>query len=620
MRLRTIIFTVFLLVAWLPVAGTIWLVSERVYEKEFAAVEEKHLLLAQHVSLTLARYITDIELTFSAIADSVSSATAPERFAPLPDLLIGMNFRHFCFVDPSGRITLQRCQGRCQETEALPAPLLAALTPYVERAERGGDVIFTDVIANPKGVSAVYLIAKDPSGGFALGELGLEYVQEVQRAIAFGEQGHAAIVDAKGQLLAHPLQSWADERRDISHVSVVRSMIDGETGVGQFYSPAKNADMVAGFTTIPGVGWGVMVPQPLAELTSLVSATTQTAKLIAVSALFASIIAGSLLSGIIERFLTPIARAARNNAHGDFGARAFDLPKWGPSELRGLGNDFNVMAATIEEALRRKQEALKEARKERDGNEAKTEFLAQVSHEFRTPLNAILGFSEVIRDEHFGPLKNDRYLDYAGSIHNSGVHLLGLIDDVMEVSKTDLKRRAPEEEWFDVRKVIAEARELVAESHRGEDRTRELYVEASLPQLRGDRRMLKQILINLISNAEKYTPEQGTIRIRATLLSAGGVEIAISDTGIGIAADEVSNALAPFGRVKAGLAMRRNGTGLGLTLAKSLTELHGGEMRIDSVKGSGTTIRVRWPRDRVEPLPPRPRGKRRPQKDRAASA
>ncbi|HZB89978.1 MAG TPA: ATP-binding protein [Stellaceae bacterium] len=245
------------------------------------------------------------------------------------------------------------------------------------------------------------------------------------------------------------------------------------------------------------------------------------------------------------------------------------------------------------------QRGLRQAKEQAEtANRAKSEFLANMSHELRTPLNAILGFAEIIRDRLLGPIP-DRYAEYAQDIHSSGSHLLGIINDILDLSKVEAGRVELVEEIVDlqgiVRSVVLLLRERVA--------TAELTLKAELPDtlllLRGDERKLKQVLMNLLSNAVKFTPAGGEIEVRVRVDGARGAVIEVADNGIGIAPEDIERALSPFGQVDSRLSRRYEGTGLGLPLARALAELHGGSLALESVPGRGTTVTVLLPADRL---------------------
>ncbi len=233
-------------------------------------------------------------------------------------------------------------------------------------------------------------------------------------------------------------------------------------------------------------------------------------------------------------------------------------------------------------------------------NRTKSLFLANMSHELRTPLNAVIGFSEVMQQEMFGPLDNERYMDYVGSIHDSSRHLLSVINDILDISRIESGETELEDEWLELDEVLEWAKDRAAPSGTTAEHA-PVHLESldGLPELRADRRALRQVVINLLSNAIKFTPSDGRIDLSAKVNDESGISILVKDTGIGIPADQVDKMTQPFTQSDNSLARRFEGTGLGLAITKSLVEAHQGALQIDSTEGVGTTITVRLPADRV---------------------
>ncbi len=230
---------------------------------------------------------------------------------------------------------------------------------------------------------------------------------------------------------------------------------------------------------------------------------------------------------------------------------------------------------------------------------AKSTFLANMSHELRTPLNAIIGFSDMMQQQIWGPLGDRRYGEYAEDIHRSGFHLLGVVNDILDMSKIENNALLLEESVFALEDVIAESVAVI----RGYLERRSIAIQVSLPNrtphLNADRRRIKQILINLLSNAGKFTDSEGTVVVEVAVKPESGVGIFIRDTGIGMSDEDIAIALLPFGQVDSRLARKFEGTGLGLPLTKVLIDMHGGSMVITSAREKGTCVEVRLPERRV---------------------
>ena len=230
-------------------------------------------------------------------------------------------------------------------------------------------------------------------------------------------------------------------------------------------------------------------------------------------------------------------------------------------------------------------------------NRTKSNFLANMSHELRTPLNAVIGFSEVIKMAMFGPL-SEKYRTYGKDIFDSGTHLLHLINEILDLSKLEAGQFQLYEENVDLAVTIPACVHLL-EAQAAKANVRLLSAVADdVPLVRADERRMRQILINLLSNAVKFTPAGGTVRASARL-EDGGVAIAVSDTGIGMTAEQIPKALEAFGQIDSKISRKHEGTGLGLPLAKRLAELHGGVLRIESRINLGTAVIIVLPRERT---------------------
>jgi len=241
---------------------------------------------------------------------------------------------------------------------------------------------------------------------------------------------------------------------------------------------------------------------------------------------------------------------------------------------------------------------LKAKEEAESASRSKSEFLANISHELRTPLNAIIGFSELIRDELAGPPNSPKYKEYIGDIHNSGMHLMELINDILDLSKAEAGMIEGTERLTDAVEVIDACMKLMG------PKAERAYVKLvadhpeDLPYLWVDPKHLRQILLNLVSNAVKFTPEGGKVEILADG-SAKGLTLTVKDTGIGMRPEDVPKALAPFGQIDSSLARKYNGTGLGLPLTKRLMEHYKGQLDIQTAPGKGTSVTLSFPAERL---------------------
>ena len=256
--------------------------------------------------------------------------------------------------------------------------------------------------------------------------------------------------------------------------------------------------------------------------------------------------------------------------------------------LERQGADLVRLAADLQVARDQSESA----------NRAKSEFLATMSHELRTPLNAIIGFSEIMKAERLGPMGTEVYRDYAGDINESGQHLLELINDILDLSKVESGLDEPHDTNIEVPQILDAVLRLVRQRALVGNVELTHEVPPGLPWICADERKLKQILVNLMTNAIKFTDTGGQVTLRCSCGPAEGHVFEVSDTGIGIAAEDIPKALSQFGQVDSAINRKHDGTGLGLPLTKALVEMHGGTLELKSEPGAGTTVTIRFPASR----------------------
>lgn len=248
------------------------------------------------------------------------------------------------------------------------------------------------------------------------------------------------------------------------------------------------------------------------------------------------------------------------------------------------------------------QSSLAAAEIERDlARDEKWSSLAQLSHELRTPLNAILGFSEAMQQEFFGPLGNPRYKDYAGHLLSSGRHLLAISDELLQISQGESGQLQLEESDVDLGALLRDTVAVTSAEAQNASLTLVQEIPGALPKLRGDATKLRQMVLNLLDNAIKFTAPGGRVRLRAWSSAAGSVVIAVEDNGIGMESGDIPRAMMPFGRLATPLTLNAAGAGLGLPICKRLAELHGAELSIVSSPGNGTTCTLAFPLARTLP-------------------
>jgi two-component system cell cycle sensor histidine kinase PleC len=352
---------------------------------------------------------------------------------------------------------------------------------------------------------------------------------------------------------------------------------------------------------------------PTAALAATVPVTAAIALNFALSGTFDNCIL-ALLALASEGYFALLARRLHSSTLATLQARA---------EKDALIGELEQAKAISDEARHRAESA----------NVAKSRFLAQMSHELRTPLNAILGFSEVMKSEIFGSHAVEVYKEYSADIHNSGVHLLNLINEILDLSRIEAGRYELNEEAVSLIHVVADCHHLLKLRASSRNITIHEVFEHDMPRIWGDERATRQIVLNLLSNAIKFTPQGGEIWLKVGWTASGGQYLSVKDTGSGIAEDEIPVVLASFGQGSNSIKSAEQGAGLGLPIAKSLIDLHGGTFTLKSKLRIGTEVIVTFPPERVmsalapiqdeaPPLQPEtvPEDKRRPRNKPILSA
>jgi signal transduction histidine kinase len=309
--------------------------------------------------------------------------------------------------------------------------------------------------------------------------------------------------------------------------------------------------------------------------------------------ILATVYCGFHVADRVARPIRQLRDAAARVGEGEFAAP--DLQET-PDEVGEMAGSFRRMVSRLQDLMQGHRERVVAAEQ---ANRAKSTFLATISHELRTPLNAIIGFSEILKNQMFGPLGSARYRGYAEDVHGSAIHLLGLVNDLLDLAKAEAGKHELHEDTLDMAEIADTCRRFIAE--RAHDGGVRLEIEDRLGGclFRGDERKMRQILLNLLSNAVKFTPTEGLITIEAGLREDGGLQVAVRDTGIGMSAGDIAKALEPFGQVSDVLTRKTGGTGLGLPLTVKLVELHGGMLAIESAPGAGTTVALIFPPERT---------------------
>ncbi len=393
------------------------------------------------------------------------------------------------------------------------------------------------------------------------------------------------------------------------HTAIIRSC-------GQFISAQPSPPEIRKWRTrfivldlLYGLGWTALLIHPsgfdavsntlimflmllVVAVSSMLAASLPIAALAATAPVTAAIAVNFALSGTFDNYVLALLALA---AEAYFALLAHRLHSATLATLEARA-EKDALIGELEQAKAISDEARHRAEA---ANVAKSRFLAQMSHELRTPLNAILGFSEVMKSEIFGAHAVPVYREYSSDIHNSGVHLLNLINEILDLSRIEAGRYELNEEAVSLVHVVGDCHHLLKLRATNRGITIHEVFEHGMPRIWGDERAVRQIVLNLLSNSIKFTPQGGEIWLKVGWTASGGQYLSVKDTGSGIPEDEIPIVLASFGQGSNSIKSAEQGAGLGLPIAKSLIDMHGGTFTLRSKIRIGTEVIVTFPPERV---------------------
>jgi len=577
------------MVSILPVGILAFWQHQTAVNNEFSVVENQHKVIARNLAIALDRYATDLRSAFQLTTDNLQNTN---KIKGLEWHLSELYFQHVCSIDATGKIKRLQCALACPQGQQFPETVLAALEDTLRAAtDDPGTIQLSGITHNPEQQPAFYLVRKMADGNTAIGEISTQYFVELQRAVAFGEKGHAAIVDNVGRVIAHPRQDWMNSMKDLSGISVVQKMIAGENGVTRFYSPAVKADMVAGFNVVPAVGWGVMVPQPQAEIFQHAQSISKAALTIAILGIFAATFLSWWISGILSKPMQLMADAAQSVAQGDLASKVHLSSELRPIEIRRLEKSFNRM---IDDVGRKNTVLVNLAHEAISSSSHKSAFISSLNHELRTPMNSVLGFAQMLEMNDEEPL-TEKQKSAIEHILRNGNHLLELIDQMIELNEIEAGTLPLNMEDIPARDVFNESLYLIrARADQDEVSIIDRTGDEDLPLLFTDSTRLIQVLLNLMSNGVKYNRKDGVVALSCEQLPEHMLRISITDNGIGIPAEQQDSLFQPFERLGHELS-QIDGTGIGLSITRQIVEMLGGQIGFESSEGKGSTFWVDIP-------------------------
>jgi signal transduction histidine kinase len=482
-----------------------------------------------------------------------------------------------------------------------------ALDHLDKNTDRSGERFFTETRTGKVWYSSVFylketepyikisLLSAGRNPSFVVANINLKFIYEVIGRLKIGETGYAYVVDTLGDLIASPDTSAVLKQTNLSQTAAVTLALasrDNEMESVMLNNQHSTRTLTT-FATVVPLGWKVLVELPDSEIyAALNPAIIRTAILISVGFL-CSILAGLYFSRKMSQPIHAIQEAAHRIASEDFPEEVY----FGTiTELHELAIDFNLMSdqlrtsrLVLERSVQnRTKELLEKSFQLEVANKHKSDFLANMSHELRTPLNAVIGFSEILLGKYFGEL-NDKQQEYVSDIHRSGKHLLALINDVLDVSKIEAGELELNITQFNIHQLVEQAIMLV--KARADAQGIEIVFNDNSTSLsiRADERRLKQIIVNLLTNAVKFSFPEGKVLI-SYFQQADRTNFEIKDFGIGIAPENQAQIFEQFKQLGNEYTNKGEGTGLGLAITKNLVQLHGGEIGVHSEEDRGSTF------------------------------
>jgi len=346
-RLHAILFLSFTLISSVPVLMLDSWVQQSALNKEIEAVKEKHLLVAHNLTGDLSGYATYVKSAFRLIALNLAQDKSIDGF---PELLQTLNFHYISVINADGEVKRTVTPLSQSDETNIATATLKTLQPFLKQAEaQPTNIFFSDLVRDVNNEPTLFVLQYLTNNQFAIGALSTQHFIEAQQKVTFGRRGHAAIVDRTGRAIAHPVAEWRESMKDMSFLPPVAMMMEGKTGVSKFFTPAMQADMVAGYTTVPDVGWGVMIPQPFEELEERAKDVRYVALAIALLGIGVAGFISWYLAGILARPIQAVVDSARGVPQGNPISHVSTPQRFIPPELRELMGSFNQMVDEIRE-------------------------------------------------------------------------------------------------------------------------------------------------------------------------------------------------------------------------------------------------------------------------------
>ena len=551
--------------------------------------------MAQGAAFKIQQFVQDIEKTMRASTQTpdivAAGLTEAYRFQLSKLLKVTPAITTATVLDTNGRELIK--ESRVEVTRPEDLGDRSSAEAFVQA--RGGTSFFSPVYFVRQSEPYMHIaVPIEPFAGEVIGvliaEVNLKYIWEVISQIKVGQTGYAYVVSREGDLIAHPDISLVLQKRNLKNLGQVQAALASAPGPFAAQPNLAGQKVFPAYAVIPDLGWAVLVERPTKEAYAPLYASILRTSALLLLGLGMATLASLLIGGRVVRPVEVLRQGAARIGAGVLDHR---IEVRTGDELEALATEFNRMAAQLQESYAGLEQKVRERTHELEiASKHKSQFLANMSHELRTPLNGIQGYTELILDGIYGQVP-EKIRDVLERVQHSGHRLLGLINAVLDLSKIEaggLTLSLADYSMQGVVQTVCTAVEPLAAEKR---LALQVTVPPDLPVGKGDEQRITQVLLNLVGNAIKFT-EVGEVGVQVTSAN-GAFVVAVSDTGPGIAEADQQKVFEEFQQADSSSTRKKGGTGLGLTIAKKIIEIHGGRIWVESSLGTGSTFRFTLP-------------------------
>jgi len=631
----TLILTSAILSAVIPISFLSYKLYDVAWDNAWREITEKHQLLAQNIAPSVSLYIDTHKQFLEALSYEFPKETKNRPSQNLNSLVNNSlaalkGFHSLSWFGLDGKLLFRKFK----EIYHPSYDVNLKENSTFNKAVKGEWTISNALISPISGEPALIMVqpVKDKTGkvtSVLIAELDILMLEELRANIKFGLGGHSAFVDQNGRALAHPNSEWAAQAKDLSHINVVKEMMAGKTGVTEFYSPYIKENMVVGYTSVQGLGWGIMVPQPKSEVEKQVNAILYSELQWGIIGLIIALVAAFIIGRRVTSPINRLVAGTKQLTTSGFIGELPTLSEYTPREIQDLAHALSTLnhgfqdsqseIKNLNSSLQKKVDKatieLTEANKKLEisvyeaqmASRAKSSFLANMSHELRTPMNAILGYSEILEEDVKDGYVNSLIPDIQ-KIQHAGKHLLALISDILDLSKIEAGKMEVHLETLDLKDLIEDVAVTIEPLANKNNNKFEVKFDNVLGEICADITKIKQILFNLLSNSFKFTHD-GKVSLnvsRYTINNQDMYRFVVSDTGIGMTEDQIDILFTEFSQADTSTTRKFGGTGLGLTISRFFCHMMNGDIEVESTPGKGSSFIVTIPKNVELNIPPFP--------------